>query len=171
MNTDSVWLKKIDYSLLRYGTTVIPEYIRSEKFDLNPIFTSSSKNDPSSQVSIEWGNSGEIQIYSGWVTYTTFEGKWKNRRKPVMRLQIDKELQQKLSNIVGFDGYKNSLPDDDHFLGIIWNSIDHCFVMTKYGTNQKSVNDNIGEEKAYMMANPLGKVPLSPVLCLRTEQN
>ena len=155
MNTDSVWLKKIDYSLLRYGTTVIPESTRSEKFDLTPIFTSSSKKDPSSHVSIEWGYPGKVQIYSGWVTYTKFEGKWKNRRKPVMRLQIDKDLQQKLSNIVSFDGYKNSLLDEDHFLEITWNSIKRCFTMTTWCANQKSTNDNTEKLKPPIMSSQL----------------
>ncbi len=93
-----IWRKKVDGSLFQYGLTALPDWVKQGVFDIEDIFTESSKKHPKSQVTIEYVDGGTTTSHQGWVTTTKHGKKWAAKRKPSMRLGFDSKLKAKLQD-------------------------------------------------------------------------
>jgi len=90
-----MWRKKVDGSLFEHATTVIPSWVAGDVFGIYEIFTESSKEHPSSKVSIDFIADKKTTTFDGWVLTVKYSEKWA-RKTPTVRLSFDDDLKRKL---------------------------------------------------------------------------
>ena len=90
-----MWRKKVDGSLFEHAVTIIPNWVADGVFNIREIFTESSKEHPSSKVSVDFMDGKKTTKFNGWVVTVKYRGKWE-RKTPTIRLFFDDGLKKKL---------------------------------------------------------------------------
>ena len=84
-----LWRKKMDSSMFDHKCTLIPHWVMDNIFQIRESFTSSSKKDSESKVTIEYRHQDKsVTKHQGWVTTTRYE----KGRNDVMRLHLSPEV-------------------------------------------------------------------------------